>query len=728
MSGPWENYQTGSGGKPWEKYSETRPSQEKEVTAPDEFFLNPYTGQMTSRELLQGQIQDDLSRKQTVPMMAAHGASLGTSDEAAWLAGRIGGKPKFGDKKDVAKFEMEKQRAFIDASREKFPYSTLAAEVGGGSVVPGAVFKDGARATSTLGILGKAAGSGGVTGGLYAVGEGEGVGRLRDAPVGMALGAAGGVISVPVGKVVLWAGRHLGKPVARLFSDRRYYTESGGLTIAGREALEALGHNPDDVSAAFAREFSEGVADAIPEEQAARAAEMGEFSIPAYKHNVTGQVRDAADFERARRGAAGSAAERRVSDAADVQFDASRKAVDTVATDIGGGVRGDRLDAATAVSNRLEDIRADEKAASKAVYEAADAAKLAIDADVAKGVLPRIETQLAADEIVIDSGNYPKAKEFLNILKRRGDGTTSVSLRVIDTYRKRLNRIIAKADEMDKAALTIIKDEYDAWIDDVVEAKLFSGDEAGLDELKKARGLWSEYAKKFRGKDAGSKFIQKMVDRDASPEDVMRWIFGSSKIENGKMTSNIAKTLKEVLGGDSPEWKMLRQAVLRQIAQKPGTENVLDAPGVIPWGPQKVSQNIFTFLDSPASRPLSEVMFTTQERAAIRRLGRAISYMVPPDGAVNHSNTAYESARMLGKAWEAMVSMAGFAQGGPAGAIAGREAARGANWLRSTMQGRRVTSGATRAKPIGLPASGAIGAVGVTDLLSRGQEERASPR
>lgn len=731
MSGPWEKYAATQ--KPWERYGG---SAQSEVSVPDvdtspdpEAFLNPYTGQYTKRSILKDQIENGLKRTESVPMMAAHGATLGTSDEAAWLAGLLHGgitKPKHGTAKDVAKFEQEKQRAFVDASREKYPYSSTAAEIGGGLVVPGSIMAGGAKAQTTMGTVGRAMGAGGLTGGLYAMGETDGSfsDRVKSVPVGAGLGAGGALVGIPAGKLAAWAGATLGKRVGRIFSDKRLYTEAGGLTQAGREAIEAAGYSADDVSEAFARQFSKSVDDALPLDQAGRAAEMAEFGIPAYKHNITGNPVDAADFERARRGGAGASAAQRVGDAATEQFNAGRQAVDDVATRIGGGTRGDQVDAAMVVTDRLRGIAGAEKTAAKAAYDAADAAGMAIDPQVASGITQRIQTRLADEEVDLTADIFKNARSYMSRLSRRGEGDKPVSLRLVDTLRKDLNKTLSKnLDPEDARALQIIKSEYDAWVDDVVEAKLFTGGEDGLAELKKARGLWADYAKKFRGKDAGSKFIQKMIDQDASPDDVAKWLFGSSRLEASRMNANIADTLKATLGEGTPEWNMLRQAAFRQLTQKPGTEAVTDAAGVIPWGPQKVSENLFKFLDAPSTRPLANTLFTKAERAEMRRLAMALKRTVPPEGSVNYSNTAYEGSRMLQKAWETLAGSLGFAQGGVAGAVAGREGAKALSGAKSWLAGRSLTRGAPVPRGIGLPASAAIGANQIRTGSFQGQQE-----
>jgi len=107
----------------------------------------------------------------------------------------------------------------------------------------------------------------------------------------------------------------------------------------------------------------------------------------------------------------------------------------------------------------------------------------------------------------------------------------------------------------------------------------------------------------------------------------------------------------------------------------------------------------------------------------MRRLATALRNTVPPEGAVNHSNTAYEMSRMGQKALETLSGMIGFSQGGPAGAIAGREGAKVVAGVKSWLTGRALTAQPKAPGSIGLPASGAIGAIGVKEKLFPNQEE-----
>ncbi len=378
-----------------------------------------------------------------------------------------------------------------------------------------------------------------------------------------------------------------------------------------------------------------------------------------------------------------------------------------MAKELSDGIPADQLDASQAVTARLQSMSEAERAAAQAMYKAADDAGVSVRGNVAKGVVQRVQSRLADEEIDLTSDIYSNARAYMTRLQKRGEGDSGVSLRLIETFRRDLIASLAKAKPEDKRALSIIKNEYDSWVDDVVTAKLFDGDESGFGDLREARRLWAQYSAKYRGADKGSRFLQDMIDADASPDQVMRWMFGASKLGSGKMNAPLAAKLKHTLGQSSEEWSLVRQAAFRQLTQKPGTETP-GAAGPIPWGPQKVSENIRAFFNSPQTKPLANLLFTPKERGQMIRLSTSLNRLVPPKGAVNHSGTGYENARMAKKMWEGALTLIGYKAGGPAGAVAGRAAAKGtekgAGWLQAAKIGQKVKG----EKPIGPVAAGAI--------------------
>lgn len=153
-----------------------------EPSAPPEgMFLNPQTGQMTSREMLQSNA--DPSRGGAAGMGYLQGFSANTADEMAGGVGYVMGGP------DQAKFMREKARAYDAARKDERPGISITGDL------IGAIASPLARLFGPANTVRAAAGQGATMGAAYAAGQGEGgpEERAELAAKGAAAGAMFGV-------------------------------------------------------------------------------------------------------------------------------------------------------------------------------------------------------------------------------------------------------------------------------------------------------------------------------------------------------------------------------------------------------------------------------------------------------------------------------------------------------------------------------------------------------
>ncbi|MGR3525059.1 MAG: hypothetical protein ACU0CT_03555 [Paracoccaceae bacterium] len=630
-------------------------------------------------------------------------------DEASGVAAGIGAAIVPGGKGFQEAYEGRRdfERQQQELTETTNPGASLTAQIGG-AMLPAAV----GIGTGAL-TLGRAVVTGAGYGGTTGVMEGEGAGnRAAAGAFGTLLGGAGGAASIPLGKVVQWAGKNLGQAAARVFGNKQFYV-NGTLTQAGRETLESLGYNVDDLSAAFTREFQKNVDNAMAPAEAGRAAGLAEFGIPAFRANVSGSVDDFAALEAARRGGAYSpATQERVRSALTVQDDAMRQAADDIAVNLGGrATPADQFDAASGVMSGLRTARDTARAAAGEAYDALDASGGGIRGEGLANFGQNIKRILETSDspVRLSPTVTPNAVDAINILDDtfRAANRGSVPFMSIERARQDLVRNRAAAfrgsNGGDQRAMTRVLEAFDQRVDDMMTVAMTEGDAATLDAAKKARGLWSSYKGTFEGDGAASRFIQKLVDIDASPDDAVKWLFSSGKLGTGNFNSTLAKGLKEVLGESSDEWSMMRQAAFRQLTQKP--------EGTTQLGPQALSSRINEFLNSPATRALSRELYTNQEIATMRRYAGALKSLTPPPGAVNFSNTGYEIARNARSVLRGMGIIAGGAAGGPVGSAAGTLAVSGAQKGSDWLAGRALLQAApSRAVPqVAARAGGVIG-------------------
>lgn len=471
---------------------------------------------------------------------------------------------------------------------------------------------------------------------------------------------------------------------------QRQFFSGGRLTQAGRSLLERAGINPDEVGQAIQQQFARDAARAANPEDAAAAAPFREFNIPAFRHNITGTVEDAARFHGAARGGRGAGAEAKVRPALEAQEQATRDAAERIATGLGRGNPADQWDAAAGVSSRLRATGQEMEGAAQAAYRASERAGVSVPPHIAKGVADRIGARRAAEEI--DVTGLSRAGQVMDRLQRRAAGNPEgpgVSLRLIDGARKDIGRAMQGAEPEDMRALTIIKQEYDRWLDDIVDHQLFNtrltndrgelllpapGREGAVpgaqafDDLREARALFREYASRFRGSDAGSRFIQRAIEADADPDMVAKWLFGAGRLGQGQLNAPVARALRDTMGETSEEWATLRQAAFRQLSMKP--------EGTVQPGPAAVSRNINEFFNGPTTRSLSREMFSDAERGLMLRYAGVLKRTVPPQGSVNHSGSGYEVSRVARDALRAVMTALTTTTQGPVAGMAMQGAGR----------------------------------------------------
>lgn len=654
---------------------------------------------------------------------AMQGTGMRFGDEVIGQIGNVEGRVTGQNPEAMQTLRREQARATIEQDKKDYPGTALVSEMAGALVMPAAKLKAGAGwLVNTV----RAAGMGAVIGGGTAAGDAEGglSDRINAVPKGAAIGAAGGAASVPLAKAASWAGQKFGRVAGNVMRQRKYF-DGTALTNEGRAALTAAGIDPDAISTAFAKDFAQKAARSSEPVSSAKAAQMSEFGIPAYRANVTGDVTDFADFERARRGGMGQTAATKVGNAADEQMSAARRAGETIATDIGRGNPADQFDAAVAVQSGLRSAQDEALAGARGAYDALEAAGGGARGPSVVKLGSRIGQELEVQNVRIapERVNATSALQHLDDVFK-GAEKGSVPFMDIERARQRLVGLRSAAnrgsDGGDQFAMGRVIEAFDNKVDEIMTTAMIDGDPATLGLAKNARKLWSEYSQTFTGDGAASRFIQKMTDQDASPDDVAKWLFSSGKLGTGQFNSTLASGLKTTLGADSEAWTSIRQGAFRQLIQK--------AEGTTQPGPQKMATNIREFFNSPTTRQLSKELFSPEERGMMLRYSSALRQMVPPDGAVNYSGTAYEGARMVEGAAKALAGTLGFASGGPAGALTATAVTGAAQGVRNSSKVSRMIrpdagNAALQSVKSGLSVPPGFEAYDFTTGLFQGQRE-----
>lgn len=343
---------------------------------PEGMFLNPETGQMTSREMLRNNVQPSQPRAAIGGAMQGVGLQFG--DEALGALGYLEGGS------DMATFRREQARATLEADAAAHPKTALGAEIGG-AVTTGLATAPLAAASTLPRVAARGAALGTAEGAIHGIGRGEGAGRLQtgkeDATLGALLGgltpfglaagrAAGRAVFNPVAGAIdgalnrpsqRRANRALGTAVQR--SGRSLEDLADDVARAGADGqpefvlADALGSPGQRMLSGVARQpgdYRGELADYLNQRQAQQGRRIAGFVAEGLDAPDTAKARTAA-LTQGRNAAADAAFDAARGNAAPVDV---RGALEVIQRRIGGmegsGITGDGIDARLArYRNRL---------------------------------------------------------------------------------------------------------------------------------------------------------------------------------------------------------------------------------------------------------------------------------------------------------------------------------------------------------------------------------------
>jgi hypothetical protein len=317
----------------------------------------------------------------------------------------------------------------------------------------------------------------------------------------------------------------------------------------------------------------------------------------------------------------------------------------------------------------------------------------ALSARISEGLVNR------AEPIIIDDVLTPAANRALSELDKvsnlqlgrigqpgAGDVVEGVTLRGVDQARRKLVAFYkaAKQNPTDARAVQGIIGQFDDEIERAVTNGLFSGDEKFLGTMKEARAAFASYQRTFRpqgGGDDVGRAVQKIVERDATPEEVTNYLIGTSKVGERGLSVRLADRIKTTLGPDSPEWASIRQAAWQRLTEVPD--------GRIEMGAQKAAGRIADFVNGNGSS-LAQRLFSAEERSEMMRYASILRATVPPSGTANPSNSGNRIMGLLKKSASVLGASLGATTGGFPGAVAGAAAGKVAEGVSGRLAAREA--------------------------------------
>jgi hypothetical protein len=476
-----------------------------------------------------------------------------------------------------------------------------------------------------------------------------------------------GVIGAGSQAVVQTAARALPWLYSKIKATKGQVTDD--IRQAVRRTVASIGGNADDVTDDMILDIAMATREGASPAEAVAVAGEREFDVPLKAGQRTLDDAQLSFEEASRTGTRGEAAQRISRSFEEKQQQKIGAAQGRISQQVigGGSVEGGRGTRGAIIG---EQVRTAEEAASEAVSKAYDAVG---DASLKPGAFQDLikATRQAIDDV--EFVNRPKltkaTNEVLNDLdkaartigrkavtpseqpriqiaqnisdlskaptapaEQESGKLTATHINQIEAVRKSIRALKDTAENMtDRRNITEIQRRFDNFMDDAVANALFEGDEAALQAIKHARGVFREYANKFRSQKTVTKggkrlpdpqgdFIEKLVAGDPTGEQVVNAVFGAGNFSN-TAGAKMASRFKQILGADSEGWRAIKEEAVSRLFKT----NTINGQPVLSG--QKTLTAINDAMEKNGS--LMHEIFSKQEIGLMRRFAAHVKRTQP---------------------------------------------------------------------------------------------------
>lgn len=310
--------------------------------------------------------------------------------------------------------------------------------------------------------------------------------------------------------------------------------------------------------------------------------------------------------------------------------------------------------------------------------------------DIAKFPTPYINKKLG--EVFTELEQYPldtmpNTKVVMNQAQKifaenpNGQFTPQTDLIKLENFRKFTGRAkdsVAMGNKTDAEGIRLVRDKLDNMIDEAIEQNLITGDPKSISQLKQARGMAREYFQRWEADDA----IQKIVSENNTPEQVINLVRGYGQVGGNKQAALLVDKLGGILGKDSEEFGLLKQAQLRQIFGK-NLDSLLRGDVQKGFSAEEVRKNLTNLINN--NRSLANAYFSPQEQQVLKNfLDVAYRATNRVAGSVNYSNTTPALVRWS-RQFANQFGMLGRLAGAP-----GELVAQGMGGIKKGVEGQRA--------------------------------------
>lgn len=516
-----------------------------------------------------------------------------------------------------------------------------------------------------------------------------------------------------------------------------------------------------------------------PETEAQRARfDAGqEFGVPLSRGQLSDDAQLQAREEAYRRGAYGGQAAEVMERFDTQQRDAVDAAVDTLTDDLAGGlgVPTDPLGAAIEASEGVATRAAARLGHGSKKYGKLNQVVEGVGFRSARGISEALDTALDDMGFLVEGDSILRVHKLLKrqLEAAQAKNGGALSFEALDKIRGALlarQRGLSATDGQQKRQIGMLRGALDDWVDEQLgvgpgwkrSAAAAEREDEALNRLmrlgedggdlsdaeadvvrraaKDARTYWRQYKSDFGGVSEGSsadrqaaRIVKAMAERDMSPEEVVRTVFGLARVGETEVSRKLLGRLNRILNYDprakgsmpgtsadmaaqlrargmegmstvrnsagrpTAAWQAVRGAAFRKLVQAP--------PGGRRRGYGVMADAIDRFADDRGFSAARE-LFEPAEIERMRRLSTVLRSLEYKPGTTNPSGTAWAAARLIQSLFGAMAgAQVGGAMGGPVGvavgALAGGAAGSPVSGVLRNAAGSRAASAAvsTQRKP-----------------------------
>ena len=287
-------------------------------------------------------------------------------------------------------------------------------------------------------------------------------------------------------------------------------------------------------------------------------------------------------------------------------------------------------------------IRARKKSAKKyeSKYKEAEQYNGEFSDEVMLDMPNRVKSRLEASNVFLDGdegalGSLTRgAVLFIKELEKNPQTT----VKALENQRKKMNSLINATREgtPDYRAMVIVKEEFDDALAEALDAGMYSGDPRAVEVLKEARSLYAKHAKKFNTNTKAGKVVQQMLDEEATPEEVGRYVFGSTGLSKDG-AARVVKHYKKAVGKNSDGFNALRETFMHSITNdmKGDTKGIQAMVGTLKNALYKDGESVV------------KELYTPDEIGKLKRFVKAMDEITLKGDRAKSSGTAERLARML---------------------------------------------------------------------------------